>query len=164
VRTWPDESDDKYSVVLMSNTGGWYTRSSMIFRWNPAGGLPDFVKTLYQNILDHDPESQAVVDHWANHASFNGIAATVSGLFTSTEFKARNLPLETVVDKLYRSILGCEGDAEEKNFWLGRLKNGDAIQIIIYELVSSPGYRQKAQDKIVPPPAFVAFALLSSFM
>jgi Domain of unknown function (DUF4214) len=100
-----------------------------------------------------------VLDHWANHASFNGIAATISGLFTSNEFKTKNLSLEAVVDKLYRSILGREGDTEEKNVWLRRLKKGDAIQTIIYELVSSPEYRQKAHENVVPPPAFVKFAL-----
>ena len=160
-RAWPDENGvNDFVVAHMSTPGAWYTRSSMIFRWNSAGGLPDFVNTLYQNILDHDPTSQAIVDQWANRAYFDGIASTVSGLFTSDEFKAKNLPIETVVDKLYRSILGREGDAEEKNVWLGRLKNGDAIQTIIYELVSSPDYRQKVQENVVPPPAFVNFAPL----
>lgn len=145
----------------MSNTGSWYTRR--LICWNPAGGLPDFVKTLYQNVLDHDPESQAIVDHWANYASLNGIAATVGELFTSNEFKAKNLPLEAVVDKLYRSILGREGNAVENNVLLRRLKTKD-IQTIIYEFVSSPEYRQRAQENLVPPPAFVNFAPLCSFM
>jgi Domain of unknown function (DUF4214) len=126
----------------------------MIFHWNSTGGIPDFIKTLYQNILDRDPENQGVIDGWTNHALFHGIAATIGGFFTSDEFKAKNLPQEIVVDKLYRSILGCEGDPEGKNFWLSRFRCGDAIQIVITEFVGSPDYRQKAQNNIVPQPAF----------
>jgi hypothetical protein len=42
--------------------------------------MPDFVKTLYQNILDRDLESQAVIDGWTNHAHSNGIAETMGVL------------------------------------------------------------------------------------
>jgi hypothetical protein len=130
----------------------------MIFNWNTAGGTPDFVKTLYQNILDRDPENQAVIDGWTNYLRFHGVAATIGGFFNSDEFKAKNLPQEIIVDKLYYSILRCEGDVEGKNFWLGRLRYGEAIQIIINKFVANPGYSQKVLIGLVPPPACVSLS------
>ena len=83
-----------------------------IFTWNPADGMPDFIKTLYQNILSRDPlpEDHPNIDHWMNHTRFHGIASTISSFFTSDEFKAKNFPQGVVVDKLYRSILGPKAD------------------------------------------------------
>lgn len=42
---------------------------------------------------------------------------------------AKNLSQEVIVDKIYRSILGREGEDDEKNYWL---RHGDAlIQIVV---------------------------------
>jgi hypothetical protein len=114
--------------------------------------MPDFVKTVYQNILDRDPESQAVIYGWTNHAHSNGIAETIWGFFNSDEFKAKNSPHEIIVDKLYRSILGREAEEEGKNYWLGRIGNGDAMQTIVNDFIGSDEFRQKVQDNSVPHP------------
>jgi hypothetical protein len=120
-------------------------------------GIPRFVTKLYQNILDHDPEDQADIDYWMNHTRFHGIASTISGFFTSDEFMAHNLSQEVIVDKLYGSILGREGEGDGKNYWLCRLRRGDAIQSIVNGFVGSAEYRQKAQDGVVPPPGMSVY-------
>lgn len=72
--------------------------------------MPNFIKTLYQNTLSHDPlPEDDPNDHWMNHTHFHGIASTISRFFTSNKFEAKNFPQEVVVDKLYRSILGHKG-------------------------------------------------------
>ena len=126
--------------------------------------MDDFIKTLYQNILSRDPlpEDDPNVDHWMNHTRFHGIASTISGFFTSDEFEAKNLPQEVVVDKLYRSILGREGGWDGKNYWIYRLRHGDAIQTIVSDCIESAEYRQKAQAGIVPPSGMLVYYLLNS--
>lgn len=126
----------------------------MIYHWNSqaGGGMPDFVKTLYQNILDRDPESQAVIDGWTNHAHHHGITETIGGFFNSDEFKAKYFPHEIIVDKLYCSILGCEPEAGGMNYWLGRIENGDVMQTIVNDFIGSAEFQQKVQDNTIPHP------------
>ena len=116
--------------------------------------MSDFIKTLYQNILGRDPlpEDHPNIDHWKNHTRFHGIASTISGFFTSDEFKAKNFmfPQDVVVDKLYRSILGREGGWDGKKYWIDRLRHGDTVQTIVSDCIESVEYRQKAQSGSVP--------------
>ena len=113
--------------------------------------MPDFVKTLYQNILSRDPDNEGL-SHWTNHTRFFSIASTISGIFTSDEFQAKHFSHEVIVDKLYRSILGrkCRGD--ERTDQVVRLRDGVSICTIINDLVGSGEYRQKAQLGAVPLP------------
>lgn len=107
--------------------------------------IPSFVKTLYRNILDCDLEDQASIDYWTNHVRFHGISSTISMLFSSDDFRAMNLSSEAIVDKLYSSILGREGEWDGKNYFLRRLRRGDPMQTIVDDFVKNTEYRQKAQ-------------------
>jgi Domain of unknown function (DUF4214) len=113
--------------------------------------IPGFVKTLYRNVFDRDLEDQASIDYWTNHVRFHGISSTISMLFTSDDFKVMKLSSEATVDKLYSSILGREGEWIGKNYFLRRLRRGDAMQTIVDDFVESKEYRQKAQTGAVPP-------------
>jgi hypothetical protein len=109
---------------------------------------------LYQNVLSRDAEDQAAIDNWTNHTHHHGLISTLRGFF-SDEFKAKNLPEEVVVDKLYRSILGREAHGDdEKNVWLCKLRRGDTMQMIINDFVGSAEYRQKVQNNTAPHPVF----------
>ena len=114
-------------------------------------GIPDYVKALHRNILDLDLEDQAYIDYWTNHVRFHGISSTISMLFTSDNFKAKNLPPEDIVDKLYTSILERGAEWDGKNYFLRRIERGDAVQTIVDDFVGSIEYRQKAQTGTVPP-------------
>ena len=110
-----------------------------------------FVKTLYRNILDRDLEDQASINYWTNHFRFHGISSTISMLFTSDDFRAMNLSSEAIVDKLYSSILGREGEWDGRNYFLRRLRRGDAIKTIVDDFLGSTEYRKKLQTVNVPP-------------
>jgi hypothetical protein len=117
---------------------------------------------LYHNILSREVRSDDTIDDWINHARFYGIAATITGFFTSDEFQTKDLPQEVVVDKLYRSILGREGGDDEKNIQLDRLRGGLAIHIVVNDLVGSDEYRQKAQLRAVPVPDMSVYSIYLS--
>ena len=113
--------------------------------------MPDFVKTLYQNILSRDPHNEGL-SHWTDHTRFFNIASTISGFFTSDGFQAKHLSREDIVDKLYRSILGRECRGDERTDQVIRLRDGVSICTIINDLVGSVEYREKAQLGAVPSP------------
>ena len=127
--------------------------------------MPDFIETLHQNVLSRDPlpDDQPNINDWLDHARFHGIASTISGFFTCDEFKAKNLPQEVVVDKLYRSILGREGGWDGKSYWVDRLERGDAVQAIVSDFVGSVEYGRKAQEGSVPPSYMLVCCLSRNF-
>ena len=90
----------------------------------------DFVKTLYQNVLSRDPDNEGS-SQWTNHTSLFEIASTISRLFASDEFQAKNFPREDIVDKLYRSILGRECKGNERTIQIIWLRDGVSICTII---------------------------------
>ena len=142
--------------ILCSNLFLIYDDLNLYYRpiltWHSAGGISHFIKTLYHNVLSREVRSDESIDSWINQARFEGVAATITGFFTSDEFKTKNLPQEVIVDKLYRSILGREGEDDEKNIQLDRLMGGLAIHIVVNDLVGSDEYRQNAQLGAVPSP------------
>ena len=117
---------------------------------------------MYHNVLSREVRSDDSIDSWTNHARFNGVASTISGFFTCDEFQAKNLPQEVIVDKLYRSILGREGQDDEKSNWHDRLARGDSIQMIINDCVESAEYGEKARAGTVPPPGMSVCSLAAT--
>ena len=130
--------------------------------------MPDFMKTLYQNILNRDPlpDDHPNIEHWMDHIRLHGIASTISRFFATDEYKAKILnfkfPQEVIVDKLYRSILGREGGWDGKNYWIDRLRHGDTVQTIVSDFIESVEYRKKAQAGNVPPSNMLVYSLLHS--
>jgi hypothetical protein len=76
-----------------------------------------------------------------------------TGFTTCDEFQAKNLPREVIVDKLYRSILGREGQDDEKSVCCDRFARGDSIRMVINDCVESAEYREKAHAGTVPSPS-----------
>jgi hypothetical protein len=130
-------------------------RPIFVFRAN--GGIPGFIKTLYQNILNRDVEIQEGIDYWTEQTRFHGIAPTIATFFTCNEFLAQNHSQEVVVDKLYSSILGREGRGDGRNYWLDRLGRGDGIEMIVNDFLRSAEYREKARHGVVPSPGMSVY-------
>ena len=131
----------------------------VIHQWNPQGGSKDFVKTLYENVLDREPESQGVIDGWAANSDKNGLASTLKGFFNSPEYQGKNHSVEETVEKLYGSILGRQSDAGGKAFWVDQIKSGKmSLDQVIDGFVGSDEYKgdvaagNKPNPAPVPPP------------
>lgn len=119
--------------------------------WHSTCGLPEFIRTLYHNILDRDPESKEVVEWWTTHSTSLGLASTLNGFFTSHEFIAKNHPPEAIVDRLHRSILGREAGVEGQKYWQGKLSS-ETMEVIIAGFLDSSEYRGKIQNATAPDP------------
>lgn len=119
----------------------------MITQWNPSGGTPDFIRTLYHNILDRNPESQDVVDFHTKVAYNSGLRNAVLGFFSSVEYRAKSLPTEETVKKLYRSILNREPNGEEVAHHVQEIIRGRSMEEAVRVFVDSPEYNQRVQHR-----------------
>jgi len=63
----------------------------MIAKWNLTGGTPDFIRTVYQNVLDRGAENQEVFDYHTRSAYDNGLATVITGFVSSPEYRSKNL-------------------------------------------------------------------------
>ena len=105
----------------------------------------DFVKTLYQNILDRDPESQTAIDFWSRHTYDKGLARTIGSFFTSDEYTARCMSVEATVDKFYLAVLDRQAEPEGRTYWIGTIRSGMPLWKVADSFVGSNEYRQKVQ-------------------
>jgi len=124
----------------------------MIAAWDPHGGIPNFVRTLYQNVLDREAESQEVVNHHTNAAYDSGLAAMITGFFNSPEYRAKNRSTDETVKKLYRSILGREAEAGGLEYHVREINRGMSMDEAVLAFVNSAEYSQKVQQGLVPTP------------
>ncbi|KAJ7731862.1 hypothetical protein B0H16DRAFT_1468862 [Mycena metata] len=118
----------------------------MITQWNPSGRTPDFIRTLYRNILDRDPESQEVIDFHTRSAYNSGLCNTIVGFFNSIEYRAKSIPTEETVKKLYRSILNREPEAAGADYHAQQIARGRSMEDVVYGFVESPEYSHRVQQ------------------
>jgi hypothetical protein len=125
----------------------------MVYLWNPASGMPDFIKTLYLNVLDRHPENQAVVDHWTNKAYSVGLAPTIAGFFESNEYRAKNLSPEDTVGKLYAAILARAPEPDGKAYYVRRLnRQRMSMEDVVRDFLGSAEYRWRVRNGFAPHP------------
>lgn len=120
--------------------------------WDPSGGIPDFVKTLYWNVLDRMPESQSVIDHWTRKTHEHGLAHTVGGFFTSEEYKGKGMLSETTAKKFYLAVMGRQAEPDERAHWTKRINNGMSLTQVANFFVADSEYRRMVKDGKAPDP------------
>jgi hypothetical protein len=125
-----------------------------ISQWNRSGGIPDFIRTLYNNILDRHPESEAVIDYYTRYTHSKGLASTIGAFFTSAEYRAKSMSTAATVEKLYISILGRDSEPGGRVYYIRKLNRGMGLWEAVEEFVGSAEYRQKVQTGTAPHPVF----------
>lgn len=110
------------------------------------------MRTLYQNILDRDPESQSAIDGWTQCTSSDGLATAIAGIFTSPEYTSRQLSTEASVEKFYLAVLGRLSDEGGKANWIGAVRGGMSLLTVAKGFVGSEEYRRKVQAGEAPHP------------
>ncbi|KAJ7806201.1 hypothetical protein B0H14DRAFT_3768692 [Mycena olivaceomarginata] len=122
----------------------------MIRQWNPSGDTAGFISTLYHNVLDRDPESQEVIDFHTKSAYNSGLRNTVVGFFNSPEYRAKGIPTEETVKKLYRSILHREPCVTEVDHHAQEITRGRSMEDAVRVFVESPEYSERAGRGLSP--------------
>ncbi len=110
------------------------------------------MRTLYQNILDRDPESHAVLEGSTREVYTRGLAYTVGRFFTSPEYTAKGFPTEITVDKFYLSVLGRHPEAEGRAHWAEEIRRGMTLWRVAEKFVDSEEYRRKVEADQAPDP------------
>ncbi|KDQ11642.1 hypothetical protein BOTBODRAFT_35093 [Botryobasidium botryosum FD-172 SS1] len=117
-----------------------------------ASCLADFIRNLYQNVLDRGAESQEVVDGHTRIAYDSGLVAAINGFFGSPEYRSKNHPVEETVKRLYRSILGREAEPSGLEHHVYEMNRGRSLETTIHVFIDSPEYRLRVQRGVVPDP------------
>lgn len=120
--------------------------------WVRSGGILDFMRTLYQNILDRDPESQEVLEWHARNTYTHGLANAVGGFFMSPEYASRGLSAEATVDRYYLSLLGRQPEAQGREYWVGEIQRGMTLWRVAEGFVGSEEYRRRVDAQMAPDP------------
>lgn len=120
--------------------------------WVPSGGIPDFIRTLYQNILDRDPESQTAIDYWIRYTYEHGLASTIGGFFTSREYTARGMSPEATAEKFYIAVLGRQAEPGGREFYVNEIRTGMSLWKVADDFVGSREYRLNVQAGTAPDP------------
>lgn len=123
---------------------------AIINKWQPSSGLTGWATTLYQNILQREPESQAVVDNWAKAAQSGGIAPVLKAFFKSTELQSKKLSSEETVDLLYESILNRPAEPTGKAGWVAALNSGMSVDTMIDKFLTSTEYQAHVAKGTAP--------------
>lgn len=110
------------------------------------------MRTLYQNILDRDPENQLAVDNWTRHTYNHGLAHTVGSIFTSPEYTAKHLSTEATVDKFFLAVLGRQTDEGGRVYWVEEIGRGMSLWKVADKFVGSEEYRGKVEAETAPHP------------
>ncbi|KAF8805912.1 hypothetical protein BYT27DRAFT_7191823 [Phlegmacium glaucopus] len=120
--------------------------------WVRSGGISDFIRTLYWNILGRNPENQLAIDNWTRHTYTHGLAHTVGSFFTAEEYTSKGMSTESTVDKLYLAVLGRQVTATGRGDWVERIRNGMSLWQVAEGFVDSAEYRGKVQAGTAPDP------------
>jgi hypothetical protein len=100
----------------------------------------DFMRTLYQNILDRDPEDQHAQEYHTGNTYARGLAHTIGCLFSTPEYQAKAMSTEATVDKFYRSVLGRRPDASERADYVERIRLGMSLLNVAQSFIASEEY------------------------
>lgn len=87
-------------------------------------GMEGYIRTLYLNIPDREPENEAVVDH-REEILKSELECTVLGFFVL--IGRDNPPVEIIVAKLYRMIFNCETEPLGFGSHVEEMKAGGTI-------------------------------------
>jgi hypothetical protein len=120
--------------------------------WVRSGGILDFIRTLYQNILDRDPENSEALESHTLNTYTHGLASTVDNFFMSPEYESRGLSTEATVDKYYLSLLGRQPEAQGKAYWVGEIQRGMTLRTVANGFVGSDEYHGRVRAETAPDP------------
>jgi hypothetical protein len=116
------------------------TPPKMIAQWAPSTGVPGFVTTLYDNILDREPESQDAIERHSKHAYVHGLVDVEIGFFESEEYRSKTRSVDETVTRLYGSIMGRVPGSWEVQHQVGELARGGSIHSAVVGFMQSTEY------------------------
>ncbi|WP_193009581.1 DUF4214 domain-containing protein [Roseomonas sp. FDAARGOS_362] len=101
------------------------------------------VVRLYHAALDRDPEQQGL-NFWIDRlGEGHGLLDLAQSFLASPEFNARygSLTDSQYVDRLYQNVLGREGEAAGKAWWLSQLDSGHSRAEVLQ------GFSESAENR-----------------
>lgn len=109
--------------------------------------IDNFVKRLYENILQRDADSSGL-RFWSNELENSKSALYVAKkFFFSKEFKEKDISDEEFIRICYKTFLNREPDKEGESYWLNQMKqNGVPKTQVFYNFVFSDEFKNLAKQ------------------
>ena len=111
-----------------------------------------FVERMYTTAMNrtYDEEGR---QYWASElANFNITGEQVGALFfLSDEMVSYNLSDDDYVERLYKTFMDRDSEAEGKAYWIGFLKEGHTREEVVYGFTRSPEFTAKCVEARILP-------------
>ena len=109
---------------------------------NSGDATTQFVKRLYQTILDREANSSGL-NNWVNQIKSGAMdyKSVAMSFMHSEEFVSKDLDNIDFVDTLYRAFMGREADSEGEYYWVDKLYNGMDRDTVIASFIDSQEFQ-----------------------
>ena len=126
--------------------------SIVIDRAVASDGVVDFVTRCYQKILGRNPDSGGLKS-WSDQlrAGTKTAAEIINGFMNSTEYKNKYHTDVESVEILYNTMLDRKSDEAGLKYWLGYLKAGNSIGVVINGFCNSNEFRKLCNSYGIRP-------------
>ncbi|MEG2596294.1 MAG: DUF4214 domain-containing protein [Ruthenibacterium sp.] len=106
-----------------------------------ANGIRDFVRRMYEKVLDRPAEQAGLDGHTAMLAAAQTDGATLAHTFVfGEEYKAKNTSDADYITMLYAAFFDRAPDAEGAKNWLACLEKGLSREYVFQNFITSPEY------------------------
>lgn len=110
----------------------------------------NFVKRSFEAVMDREIDPGALNAYTQHFLSGKSAAEYFTILFTSAEFKSRNLSNQEIVDTIYRAILNRSADAGGLSLYVSYLNRGVSPLYVIASIISSSEFNDICNNTGIP--------------
>ena len=123
-----------------------------INRAEASDGVVDFVTRCYEKILGRKPDSGGLKS-WSEQlrAGTKTAAEIINGFMNSTEFQKKYLSDTETIEILYNTMLDRKSDEGGMKYWLGYLRAGNPIGVVINGFCNSTEFRKLCSSYGIKP-------------
>ena len=111
-----------------------------------------FVERMYTTAMGREYDAEGR-EYWAKElANFNITGEQVgASFFLSDEMNSYKLSDQEFLNRLYRTFMNREADADGSAYWLGVMKNGKSRADVVYGFTRSPEFTEKCVEARILP-------------
>lgn len=134
-----------YGIV----SGGTTTPNVIIA---PSEATNSFVERLYTTALGRTFDADGR-NYWAGRLANFDLTGEGAGVefFLSPEFAGLNLSDDEFVERLYKTFMDRDSDADGKNFWLNQLRSGKSRKDVVYGFTRSSEFVDRCVEARIKP-------------
>ena len=119
---------------------------------NPTKATIAFVERMYTTAMKREYDKDGRT-YWSNELANFRVTGEGIGVmfFMSEEMNGYNLDNNEFINRLYKTFMDRDADADGKNFWIDFLAQGHSRNDLVLGFTRSPEFTQKCVDARILP-------------